>query len=55
MNGGTQANHFLTWNASAGRWEQPVPLCSGDTYTFDSLPAGQTAQPTGAAFTCTAS
>ncbi|MET9874694.1 endo-1,3-beta-xylanase [Actinacidiphila glaucinigra] len=57
VNGGTQANHFLTWNASAGRWEQPVPLRSGDTltYTFDYLPAGQTAQTTSAAFTYTAS
>ncbi|MFF7209736.1 hypothetical protein ACFZAU_04255 [Streptomyces sp. NPDC008238] len=53
---GAQANYFLTWNASAGRWEQPVALRSGDTltYTFDYLPAGRTAQTTSAAFTYTA-
>ncbi|MGW1066127.1 endo-1,3-beta-xylanase [Streptomyces aureus] len=56
VNGGAQTNYFLTWNASANRWEKPVPLNAHDTlsYTFDYQPAGQTSQITSQAFTYTA-
>ncbi|GAA4183291.1 hypothetical protein GCM10022252_10510 [Streptosporangium oxazolinicum] len=57
VNGGGEANYFLTWNASASRWELPVSLRSGDrlSYSFNFQPTTQTYQESTPTFTQTIS
>jgi hypothetical protein len=55
LGNGGQLNHMATWNASTGRWEQPVTVPSGHVlnYYFDYQPTTQTYQITTPHYTFT--
>ncbi|MEW2522845.1 hypothetical protein [Actinacidiphila alni] len=55
LDGGGQLNYMMTFNATTGRWEQPVTVPAGHTlaYWFDYQPTGQTYQNTTAHYSFT--
>lgn len=48
VSGQSQLNYAMSWNASAGQWQQPVSLSAGQSvsFSFDYTPTGQGYQDT---------
>ncbi|HEV2635955.1 MAG TPA: hypothetical protein VGX23_12450 [Actinocrinis sp.] len=55
ISGQSQLNYAMTWNASAGEWQQPISMSYGQTvtYSFDYTPIGQSYQDATPSYTFT--